>query len=141
MCVNELMRLAGQIQTLGLPEEQEEVLMVQAADLVRFKESFGGDLEFVDPFSHRVSLVADEAGMAGICFCGHEDTPAMQQILTATERFKHLKRVQETWFVFVGGPGEAFRQSVSSLMAQHKIKQLYTRVFLLNYFTATLQPL
>ena len=135
------MQLAGQIQTLGLPEEQEEVLMVQAADLVRFKESFAGELQLVDPFSHRVSIVSAEDGTAGICFCGREDAAGLQQLLNETKRFKRLKKAQEVWFVFVGGPGEAFRQNLNGLMARHNIKQLYTRVFLLNYFNATLQPL
>ena len=141
MCMDELMQLEGQIQMLGLPKEQEEVLMVQAADLVRFKECFAGELQFIDPFSYKVSIVASETNRAGICFLAQENTKSLQQVLYETNRFKRLKRVQQIWFVFVAGPGEACRQNLGRLIAQHNIKQLCSKVFLLNYFDATLHIL
>jgi len=141
MSLNDMMRLAGQIHTLGLPHEQEEVLMVQAADLVRFKESFEGDLQFIDPFRHRVSIVNSHEGMAGICFYGHEDRGALPQILKETKRFKRLKKAKEVWLVFIAGPQDQYRPSHKGLIAQHNIKQFCSRVFLLDYFTATLRAL
>ncbi|MES2487024.1 MAG: hypothetical protein V4581_13900 [Bacteroidota bacterium] len=141
MCVTEMMQLAGQIQTLGLPREQEEVLMVQAADLVRFKESFEGDLQLIDPFSHRVSIVNSKEGMAGICFYGHEDKGALPQLLKETKRFKRLKKAKEVWLVFIASPQDEYRPSHSGLIAQHNIKQFCNRIFLLDYFNATLRAL
>lgn len=140
MCVNEMMRLAGQIQALGLPEEQEEVLMVQAADLVRFKESYPGNLELVDPFG-KISIVASGGATAGVCFYGTEDKGALKLVLNETRRMKRLKRVKEMWFVYVAGAGNTCRDNINGLVDQHRIKQLCSRVFVLNYNTATIQPL
>ncbi|WP_143090433.1 hypothetical protein [Flavobacterium akiainvivens] len=139
MCVNEMIRLASQIQALGLPEEQEEVLMVQAADLVRFKESYPGNLELVDPFS-KVSIVSSEAITAGVCFYGSEDKGALKLMLGETRRLKRLKRVKELWFVYVSGAGTG-RESLNGIIDKHRIKQLCSRVFVLNYNAASVQLL
>lgn len=140
MCVNELMELAGQIQAMSLPAEQEEALMVQAADLVRFKESYPGELRVVDPLG-RITIVDSEAGTAGICFYGKEDKGTLKLMLAESKRAKRLNKVKELWFVYVAAAGEACRESTSGFINHHGIRQLCNKVFLLNYNTATVQSL
>lgn len=140
MCIGEMMQLAGQIQALGLPEEQKEILMVQAADLIRFKECYPLNLELVDPFG-TIGIVSCEAGTAGICFYSNEDKTALKRMLAETRRLKRLKRVKELWFVYVAGAHSTYLENVNRLIAHNNIKQLCSRAFILNYSTATVLSL
>lgn len=140
MCVNELITFEEQIKALGLPEEQEELLMVQAADLVRFKESFPGELQVIDPFS-RVSIVADEQTSAGVCFFSEDDRGTFIRVMDETRRLKKYKGIKEFWFVYVTVAGGTFKDRANKFINQNRIKEFCNRAFVLNYRTATVQPL
>lgn len=132
MGVLELDSLITQIQELKLPLMQEVKLIVQAADLTCFKESYKGKLEILDPFG-KLSLVLSEAGTTGIFFYGEQDNHAPECSPYDIQQFKNSTDVMALWFVYVVWDVNASSKELQDLIDQYELYQNFNRIMLLIY--------
>lgn len=138
MCVTELMELAEEIGTMPLTEAFKEQMMIQAADLIRFKEAYGGNLKIITPFAGPLSVVETEGKRVALNFCTFKNLPSLPLM---AGRFSHTTDAAECWLVLVNDCGATPLHDISAFCADGQLLKNFSRIFILNFSKSSLHQL
>lgn len=138
MCVTELIELAEEIGSMPLAEAFKEQMMIQAADLVRFKEAYAGSLKIITPFAGPFSIVEVQGRRVALNFCTFKDMPSLPLM---AGRFSHTTEATECWLVLVNDCGAAPLHDISAFCADGQLLKNFSRVFILNFSKSSLHQL
>lgn len=140
MSVYDMMALAEEIEVQPVCEQEKERMMIQAADLVRFKEAYGSELKVIRPFAGLVSIVTTGNTMAGVYFC---DILNPDRLVKQVRKQIEALKVQEIWLVMVRD-GAIYPQgpaAVNDLALHRQLQKQFNRVFVLNFYKSSLHQL
>jgi hypothetical protein len=138
MCVTELMELAEEIGNMPLAEAFKEQMMIQAADLVRFKEAYGGNLKIITPFAGPLSVVEADGKRVALNFCLFKN---MASLSMTAGRFSHITEATECWLVLVNDCGATPLHDISAFCADAQLLKNFGRIFILNFSKSSLHQL
>ncbi|MFP5439433.1 MAG: hypothetical protein ACLGH8_16750 [Bacteroidia bacterium] len=138
MCVNELMELAEEIDTMPLTEAFKEQMMIQAADLIRFKEAYAGNLKIIMPFAGPFSIVEVKGRRVALNFCAFKD---MVSLPLMAGRFSHTTDAAECWLILVNDCAAAPLHDISAFCADGQLLKSFSRIFILNFSKSSLHQL
>lgn len=135
MALGELIQLADEIDAMPLNETDKERLMIQATDLVRFKEAFPEPLEILRPFEDRGVIF--RAGEQTVSVVFHEHNCRTGEMLDITAPGS-LESGQLLWLVFITFSGKECCDKIAGLFAGHPLKQRCNSIYALDYSTGAL---
>lgn len=136
MSKNELLQdISGMAALLAL-EPQSEAMAVRLADMMRFKESYDGYISYILPEDDVVSIANTDAGRAGLVF--YDSSHLAEKRLVYLPR---AKEVENLWFVFVIDRAVFSAERLNSFIAQHRIRQRFQKLFLLDFFRSSLSTI
>jgi hypothetical protein len=136
MSIKELWQSAGNMDALLALEPQTEAMAVRLADMMRFKESYEGYIHYMLPEDGALSIADTDAGTAGLVF--YDSSHLTEKRLIS---LPHAKDVESLWFVFVIDKAVFSAERLNSFIAQHRIRQRFQKLFLLDFFKSSLSTI
>lgn len=137
MALGELLSLANEIEAMPLNETDKEKLMVQAADLIRFKEAFPEPVRILQPFEERGVVITTGNDRVTLLFCEHhcrKDEALDIKVVALDEE-------QLLWLVFITFSGKECCDKIAQQAANHPFRARCERAFVLDYSTGFLHTL
>lgn len=141
MYTDELLQLAGNFEGLPLTEPEIEALSIRMADMIRFKESYSGNLRYTGTPDGAISLADADAGRVGLAFYDSTHLTGYPETLLPQYYNYKSRKVTELWFVFVIDRALFSGERLNAFIMRHNIRQRFQKLFLLNFFESSLQQL
>ncbi|WP_294818181.1 hypothetical protein [uncultured Flavobacterium sp.] len=135
MALGELISLANEIEAMPLSDKDKERLMVQAADLVRFKEAFPEPVEIVQPFENRGVVLSGLGYTVSVLFCEHHCRKDESLEMPGPAA---LPDGQQLWLVFITFSGKECCGKIARQAASHPLRARCDRAYVLDYSTGSL---
>jgi|GEM_PF-4181844 hypothetical protein len=138
MALGELIRLADEIDAMPLNDTDKERLIIQAADLIRFKEAFPEPLEIIKPFEDRGVVFRVGGQTVSVLFHEHNCRAGEMLEITAPDS---LESGQLLWLVFITFSGRECCDEIAGLVAGHPVTQQCSNIYTLDYSTGMLHAI